>query len=591
MNRAWQYSLICTVSILILVPGTGCRSWADEPNDYCLGCHGNQGLRSPKGKSRYIDPHRFAESAHGDQGVRCTACHKGITPVSKGARIPHRMGTIVKCSECHAKVSRQYSRSRHARVSKKICYSCHNPHYWVPFEQLSGRERRAICLKCHDAYSSHRWLPQRLLHFKYLECTSCHALNAEIGLIFSIVDNVDSSHQNVLDYQQIQRAVATAKTGIGKILAKERSNEISGADLTYLVDTLRQKGYPHAGLKARILVINPTHNFTDRAEHTRDCTLCHSKDARFYSEILLSIPETGGGIRTFRMGKGILARLSQQPYMRNIYLLGGPKITRADLNKVLAILEQIGFKWIDIIGIAMVGFSLLIISFHATVMFFTRRYRRGPRHSEIVGPASVTLRVWHWIHGLNVLLLLFTGIQLRLPDTFPLFATFLNAVDLHNLCGTLVAADYVFWLSYNLWKRQLASRFFVSPGVLFRDMLEVVHYYGYLIFTGGSYPKTYGDYRSFDPAERVFFVLLMLCVVPVQIFTGALLYDVQTNQPLITALGGLRLVDGVHILTAYMLISSMVFHLYFHTLKKYRRVTFSTGQEKAAPSKSASGHD
>jgi len=447
---------------------------------------------------------------------------------------------------------------------------------------MSGGERKAICLKCHDAYSSHRWLPQKLLHFEYLECTSCHALNAEIGLVFYLVDNMGASRQEFLDYAQLEQAIAPGNTGVAETLDGDGNNRISDAELASLIETLQRKGFPHAGLKAYILVLNPTHDFTKRAEHTRDCTLCHSRDARFYSKVLLLIPEKGGGIRSFPMEKGILARRGQRPYMEDVYLLGESKIRKEDLREVMAALKKVGFKWIDIVGVAMVGVSLIVTFVHATLMFFTRRYRKGSPHIEIVEPPTLPLKVWHWVHGLNVFLLLVTGIQLRLPDLFPLFATFLNAVNLHNLCGTLVAVDYLFWLSYNLWKRQLGSRFFVSPSVLFRDTVEVLHYYWYLIFTGGSYPKTYGAYLSFDPVERVFFLVMMLSVVPVQIFTGALLYDVHTTKPLIRAVGGLRLVDAVHLLSAYVLISSMFVHLYFHTLKKYYRVRPAKDQQKDA---------
>ncbi len=583
MNRACLCSLICTGAVIILVLGIVCRSFADAANEECLACHGDKDLKSHKGKSRFIDPIRFALSAHGTQGVGCTSCHEGISPVKKRARIPHGTGVEPKCAECHERVNRQYSKSVHARVSKKICYSCHDPHYSVPFRQMSGSERQAICLKCHDAKASHHWLPQKLLHFDYLECTSCHALNAEIGLVFYLVDNSDRSSQDVLDYEQLKRTLASGATGIAEALDRDANNRVSDGELASLIEKLQRNGLPNVGLKANILVLKPTHNFTKRAEHTRDCTLCHSRDARFYAKVLLVIPEKDGGIRTFPLEKGILARRGQRPYMEDVYLLGESKVRKEDLQHVLAVLERVGFKWIDIVGLAMFGFSLMVAFIHATLMFLTRSYRKGPRYGEIVEPASVPLKVWHWVHGLNVFLLLVTGIQLRLPDIFPLFATFLNAVNLHNLCGTLVALDYLFWLSYNLWKRRLKSCFFVSPSVLFRDTLEVLHYYWYLIFTGGSYPKTYGDYRLFDPVERVFFLVMMLLLVPVQILTGALLYDVHTSRPLIRALGGLRLVDAAHLLSAYVLISLIVIHLYFHALKKYHRLKAEKDRERSTP--------
>ncbi len=42
----------------------------------------------------------------------------------------------------------------------------------------------------------------------------------------------------------------------------------------------------------------------------------------------------------------------------------------------------------------------------------------------------------------------------------------------------------------------------------------------------------------------------------------------HSTMPLLDALGGLRVVDATHLLCAYLLISSMIVHVYFHTLKK-----------------------
>ncbi|WP_456433932.1 cytochrome c3 family protein [Thermosulfuriphilus sp.] len=159
--------------------------------DDCLGCHGNEDIldmspeerlemvvptptRKPVKKgciSLYVDESRFSASVHGD--LDCLDCHTEI------AKIPHpqRMG-VVDCSACHEDAVSQYQNSKHAKVSKCLCYECHNPHYARSFHQLSIGERISICLQCHDGVS-HDWLPQQEYHFKYLECTVCHTPKSE----------------------------------------------------------------------------------------------------------------------------------------------------------------------------------------------------------------------------------------------------------------------------------------------------------------------------------------------------------------------------------------------------------------------------
>ncbi len=164
----------------------------------------------------------------------------------------------------------------------------------------------------------------------------------------------------------------------------------------------------------------------------------------------------------------------------DFYLLGESKIRRQDLINILKMVRQVGFKWIDLLGIALVLSSLMAVSFHALLMFFTRKLRGGGTIEALEHPLAET--VGHTVHGLCVTLLLLTGLQLRLPDLLPIFTTFLNAVNLHNICGAVVLVDYVFWISYEVWSGRLKCRFFVFPKGVFRNSIEMLHYYGYLIF-------------------------------------------------------------------------------------------------------------
>ncbi|MBM4326887.1 MAG: hypothetical protein FJ118_06950 [Deltaproteobacteria bacterium] len=570
-ERASQ--LLCMVTCLTLVVVGMCG--AEDPfltTEECLACHGQKDLKSRRGISRYIDPERYGKSVHGAQVVGCASCHTGITEIDRRARIPHPAPSDPNCSQCHPRVFEEYSRSLHAQVSKKLCYSCHSPHYSVSFRHLSGADRKAICLKCHDAWRTHRWLPQMNLHFDYLECTSCHALNAEIGIIFSLVEGTEGPQEHVLDYRRLVRFIEPGRKGITETLDRDADGKISDEELQAFMNRLKEQGMPEAALRARILVLKPSHNFSARGEQTRNCLLCHSTGAPFYSKLLLKLPEEDGGFRTVPLDKGFLARPGQRPFMEDVYLLGESKIRKEDLEEVLSIVRRIGFKWIDVIGVFIAVFSLCAVGFHALLIFLTRKARGALPRSLTIEPLPLPVRVWHWLHGLCVIVLAFSGIQLRLPDVFPIFASFLNAVNLHNLCGLLVVVDYVFWLAYHLVKREFRARFLISPIGFFRDVAETLHYYGYVIFTGETNPESSARRYPFDPVERMFYLAVMLVLVPIQIMTGLMLYDVQTMQPAIVALGGLRVVDAAHLLVGYLIVSSMILHCYFHTLKKYGRL-------------------
>lgn len=576
MNREAGFPIwsgICSLVLMISVAGHCC---ADSiSNDVCIECHGREDLRSRRGKSRFIDPGRFLGSVHARHDIGCVSCHTGITAISRQEKTPHVKPGERACGECHKKVDKEYSKSLHARVSKEICYSCHDPHYSVSFRQMSGKDRKGICLKCHDSLYTHRWLPQKQLHFHYLECTACHALNAHIGIQLFIKDRNAAGKETKLRYEQLEPLMRPGAPGRIKNIDHDGDGKISTEELHTFMKKLQENGVPGAALEARILVLEPTHNFTSKGEQAKDCTLCHSRDAKFYSKIVLEIPDAEGTSQAFPVEKGILVSRGQRPFMGDLYLLGESKIRRQDLQEVLAVVKRMGFKWIDLIGTCVVLFCLCAVAFHSSLMLLTRKLRARPDARARVESTPFAVRAWHWVHGLCVILLILTGVQLRLPDVAPVFATFLNAVNLHNLCGAVVIVDYLFWLVYHLWKRQFISRFFISPRVFFRDTAEMLHYYGYLIFVGESYPQTGGKYSVFDPVERSFFLTTMLLFLPIQIITGILLFDVHAMMPAIQLVGGLRLVGALHVLFAYLLFSSMVIHLYFQTLKRYRRVVGS----------------
>lgn len=559
------------VALFLAIIVSGDRSEGSVTTDAdCILCHSAKDLRSSRGEIRFIDPTRFSGSVHGKIGFTCTSCHEGITSINPDKRIPHRVGIEPKCPECHQKENQAYSKSRHAQVSKKICYSCHNPHYSISFRQMSGRDRQKICLKCHESTGTHKWLPQKDLHFNYLECTSCHDLNAEIGMVVSIVDRNNPLPDQTVDYARLAPFIGSGKPGLIETVDQDKNGMLSELEISSFMRKVREKGIPGASLQIRILVLRPAHNFTNRGEETRDCSLCHSRNAKFYSKLFLEIPEKDGELRTVPLERQILALRGEGSFLRNFYLLGESKIRAEDLRDLLTQVRRIGFKWLDLIGVFVIIMVLAAIAFHAMLMFLTRKLRTRLRLFEKAEPLQVSVRIWHWVHGFFVVILVLTGIQLRLPDVFPIFATFLNAVNLHNLSGAIVILDYIFWFSYHLWRKEFKNRFFILPRDVVEDTAEILHYYGYLIFVGESYPRRVLHGSEFDPLEKAFFLTIMLFFVPLQILTGAMLYDLYTMMPVINFFGGIRVIDAMHLSTAYLLAACVIIHTYLHSLKKYR---------------------
>lgn len=553
--------------VMIMSVGWTCNA-ANLKNEDCVVCHGREDLQSRKGSSLFIAPERVIASVHWRKGIGCISCHTEIFLESKTSKIPHSRGVEPKCGSCHERVSKEYEKSLHYHISKKICYSCHNPHYTISFRDMSRDQRKDICLKCHDVNRTHRWLPQKELHFSYLECTSCHSINAHIGMAIFMVNRKGAYTDEILTYKQLEPFLDSPKNLI-ETLDSDNNGVLSETEISDFIERVRNRGIAGAALEVRILVRSPNHNFSSRGERTQDCTLCHSKDARFYSEVFLEIPEPEGGFRTLPIDKGILLSQSRLPLTRDFYLLGESKIRREDLEALWEVAKRIGFRWLDLLGAGIILTALGGISFHGMLMFLTRKARKKSVKSDYRSRLPVPIFAWHWLHGLCMILLVTTGIQLRLPDMLPIFAKLLNAVNLHNLIGTILIVDYIFWVSYHLSKKEFKSRFFVSPKDFFKHMTDMLHYYGYLIFIGAPFPERCSRYIPFDPLERAFFLTTMFVLIPVQSFSGILLLYMNSLMPLIIALGGLRVIDAIHIICGYLIIAFLIVHVYFHTLKKY----------------------
>jgi len=391
-------------------------------------------------------------------------------------------------------------------------------------------------------------------------------------MVFSIMDTSKPLGKDALDYKRLAPFIKPDKEGLAHTLDEDGNGKLSAIEIARFIKKVQANGIPGASLRVKISVSKSTHNFTDRGERTQDCGLCHSQNAKFYSKLFLEIPEKEGDWRRLPVERNILAPHWHKAGVETLYLLGESKISREDLQDVVAVVKRIGFKWVDLVGCFITLATLSAVLFHMILLFLTRKLRNGPRQVEDLETLPAPIRAWHWLHGLCAILLLLTGVQLRLPDAVPIFANFLNAVNLHNLIGIILTGDYVFWFVYHLWQGQFKSRLFVSLSTFVRDTVETANYYGYLMFTGAGFPKSCQHYLVFDPVERCLFFMTMLVFLPIQFSTGLLLMNMQGMMPVISFLGGPRVVDATHLICAYLLVSSVVIHLYLHALRKYRYV-------------------
>lgn len=186
-------------------------------------------------------------------------------------------------------------------------------------------------------------------------------------------------------------------------------------------------------------------------------------------------------------------------------------------------------------------------------------------HGKIVlNPLPV--RIWHAVHALAIVVLILTGFQLRFPDMISWFGSFRTAVKVHNFTGFVVLFDYLLWFGFYVVTRQLLTQYLPKVDDIRRGVPQQAAYYFGRIFLGDSPPFEPTPRAKFNALQKTTYFGIMFFLVPLQAVTGILLWDLERFGPIIDLLGGIRVVDGFHIVVAYVFAAFLVAHIYLSTL-------------------------
>jgi thiosulfate reductase cytochrome b subunit len=192
------------------------------------------------------------------------------------------------------------------------------------------------------------------------------------------------------------------------------------------------------------------------------------------------------------------------------------------------------------------------------------RQKEDHGKQELLHPLVV--RIWHWIHALAIVILILTGIQLRFPDLVGWFGTFRTAVNTHNISGFIVLFDYVLWFGFYVLKGQLGRQYLPTPEDFTIGIPTQSTYYFARIFFGDPAPFEPTPEAKFNSLQKTTYFGIMFVLVPLQVITGILLWDLEGFHPVISALGGVRVIDAFHIILAYIFVAFLIVHVYLATL-------------------------
>lgn len=179
-----------------------------------------------------------------------------------------------------------------------------------------------------------------------------------------------------------------------------------------------------------------------------------------------------------------------------------------------------------------------------------------------IHPAPV--RVWHWVNAAGFILLIITGLQLRFLETFNFF-TMEDAVKIHNYVGFVVIGAYGLWVSFYFGTMKIKI-YFPNPRTFVPDAIRQIRYYGHGIFKGDPNPHVMTPDNKFNALQQKAYLGLMFVLLPAQMITGLFLWRVKRFESYIELLGGIKIVDTIHVLLFFFFATFMLVHFYLATL-------------------------
>jgi predicted CXXCH cytochrome family protein len=315
------------------------------------------------------DIKRYRLTPHGKKKVQCRDCHASQATVDDHV-----------CITCHKEVYTTYKGTTHARHSKGAtrCTDCHNPHTVKAYRELDARERVAVCARCHNNYiEQHAWLPNTLLHFRHLECSTCHSPRSTKGMVFRL-DMRENGNYIPLSLEQLQ-SVFRKDVDVQSLVDTDRDSSVVSGELASFLFRLQQGLKASVRVNTSIVVTKVHHDYSVKEQREKVCASCHSDRAPFYDFMYLVLPQEVGEVYLPVRGT-ILSALPTSAAI-DMVLLGETKIKKEDWYSVLRAkgterlvqVRELGFKLIDFFGVILGVLTLLGVGIHAILRMVFRR--------------------------------------------------------------------------------------------------------------------------------------------------------------------------------------------------------------------------
>ena len=178
----------------------------------------------------------------------------------------------------------------------------------------------------------------------------------------------------------------------------------------------------------------------------------------------------------------------------------------------------------------------------------------------------VWLRIWHAINALGIILLIITGISMQSGVDSTLI-NFKWAVNIHNISGIVVSANYLLFFIGNLITKNIKF-YLIKPMGFVKRPIKQAYYYAYGMFRGMKAPYPLSEKRKFNPLQKYAYVAVMYFFVPLVIISGFALLFPEIIIEKIYSLSGVFLTAVTHSAVGFFISVFLIIHLYVASIGK-----------------------
>jgi len=174
------------------------------------------------------------------------------------------------------------------------------------------------------------------------------------------------------------------------------------------------------------------------------------------------------------------------------------------------------------------------------------------------------LRIWHWLNAFIVIMLLATGLYLRLKGIAAL-KPHDPVLLLHKGMGLAMIIATLLWYIYNISNGNLRHHY----GIKSKDLQGVfvqARFYLYSIFSGGENPFKASAADKYNPLQKIAYDAIMFIFLPAQALTGLLFMDIPPLRHYLLSIGLIGILGALHVIFSYLLVIYLIVHLYMATL-------------------------